>query len=502
MNQQLSPKEPLSPPERRVLAHAAGGLSHAETAEVLGVSERTVRRHMERAADKLGTRGITHTVAVAISRGLITPGEPTPSSREPSREDDPPAPPTPEDTIPQILAALPGVRGNLPRACKAAGIGYSTVHGWLSRDPDLRKKLRDAGWKPGKRGPSRRMAAALDTVVAELARGATVVQAAEIAGISAPMVSYHVGRDPELAGRIDAARRQGRRHRRPRIDHEDLVAAVRDGVTIAQYAKRLGISRGMLYQIIGDAPQLQHALEQARAARRATRPPEIESFLTLLRENPKTSIRAAAGAAGISIWRLNRLRSLDADLDAHIRQVLAQRLREPAWLAPLLAALENGATFKTACQMAGIHFVTAYEKRREYPELDDQVRAAIDKGRSRKDSRRWRQGARDAAARRAHNAETRADRRRKSLAGFTAQAERDLLAALRDGTPLTEAAAQAGVPFQALFGRARWDAAWATRLDQALMAGRDPGLRHGTDHTYKAHKCRCPECRQAHARFR
>lgn len=95
------------------------------------------------------------------------------------------------------------------------------------------------------------------------------------------------------------------------------------------------------------------------------------------------------------------------------------------------------------------------------------------------------------------------DRRRSQvLARFTGRVEEALLEMLRRGSSLSDAAEQIGLTPQAVFGRARWDREWASRLDSALMDGRDPYLSHGTDHTYKQYGCRCPDCRAAHSRFR
>ena len=109
---------------------------------------------------------------------------------------------------------------------------------------------------------------------------------------------------------------------------------------------------------------------------------------------------------------------------------------------------------------------------------------------------RYRYGDRDRAARREHTVQTTQWRREQALAMFE-PVEGGLLRALADGYPLRAAAELAGVTVQAIHGRRVWDAEWAQRVDAALMEGRDPSLRHGTEGAY-GDGCRCPECREAH----
>ncbi|MFG1858438.1 helix-turn-helix domain-containing protein [Actinomadura geliboluensis] len=340
----------LDQDELAVIAHAAAGLTWQEVGAALGVSERTVRRRFANAAATLGTRGAVQTVAVAVARKLVDPEDSpekaviTPRHTTPTAGAKPGRKPgqTIAAAIPKICATLPTVGGALPLACAAAGVSYNTVLERQKNDPDLRRRLLSAGWAPGRHGPTPRVAAALDTVLAELSRGATLGKAAQTAGISSPTVYTHVRRDAAFRAQFEQARDEGRQ------------------------------------------------------ASRRTR-----------------------------------------DRDAS-RQ-------------------------------------------------------------SRGDPRRQKNGGKQTP--REHNIRTRDQRRRKTLARFTPDAERALLAALRSGGPIAQAAEQVGMTPQTLFGRARFDRAWSVRLDRALMVGRDPGISHGTDHAYKRHRCRCPECREAHARF-
>lgn len=43
----------------------------SETADLLGIAERSVRFYLEAARDKLGARNITHAVRMAVEQGLI-----------------------------------------------------------------------------------------------------------------------------------------------------------------------------------------------------------------------------------------------------------------------------------------------------------------------------------------------------------------------------------------------------------------------------------------------
>jgi LuxR family transcriptional regulator, quorum-sensing system regulator BjaR1 len=63
---------PLTAREREVLTWAAAGKSANETADILSITERTVRAHLERSCDKLGAASKTHAVARAMKYRLIT----------------------------------------------------------------------------------------------------------------------------------------------------------------------------------------------------------------------------------------------------------------------------------------------------------------------------------------------------------------------------------------------------------------------------------------------
>lgn len=69
-----SPGSPLLERELECLRWCAIGKTKWETGEILGISERTVKFHLDQARHKLNCMNVTHAVAKALAIGLIAPG--------------------------------------------------------------------------------------------------------------------------------------------------------------------------------------------------------------------------------------------------------------------------------------------------------------------------------------------------------------------------------------------------------------------------------------------
>ncbi|SEW28312.1 regulatory protein, luxR family [Cognatiyoonia koreensis] len=74
MERQPEPVRPLSPREVDTLTYLAMGYGRSQVAEMLLISEHTLRAYIESARFKLGALNTTHAVARALAEGLIVVG--------------------------------------------------------------------------------------------------------------------------------------------------------------------------------------------------------------------------------------------------------------------------------------------------------------------------------------------------------------------------------------------------------------------------------------------
>jgi DNA-binding NarL/FixJ family response regulator len=63
--------EPLSQREIEVLGHLGGGKRNREIAQILFISEETVKAHVKHIMEKLGANDRTHALAIGVRRGII-----------------------------------------------------------------------------------------------------------------------------------------------------------------------------------------------------------------------------------------------------------------------------------------------------------------------------------------------------------------------------------------------------------------------------------------------
>jgi DNA-binding NarL/FixJ family response regulator len=63
--------EPLTPREVEVLRHISGGNRNRDIAEILFISEETIKVHVKHIMEKLGANDRTQAIAIAVRRGII-----------------------------------------------------------------------------------------------------------------------------------------------------------------------------------------------------------------------------------------------------------------------------------------------------------------------------------------------------------------------------------------------------------------------------------------------
>lgn len=114
---------------------------------------------------------------------------------------------------------------------------------------------------------------------------------------------------------------------------------------------------------------------------------------------------------------------------------------------------------------------------------------------------RWRAGCDCDACRAAHTGDT-TSRRAAARATWWAQREAAFLDDLASGATYREALEAQEISANAVAARRRRDPTFAARLWDALEAGRDPSLEHGTSGAWRYGRCRCRECWEHHERHR
>ncbi|MEU6562655.1 hypothetical protein [Nocardia nova] len=106
--------------------------------------------------------------------------------------------------------------------------------------------------------------------------------------------------------------------------------------------------------------------------------------------------------------------------------------------------------------------------------------------------------ARDTEARADHARVSRTWRRDIARAAFDTTDQAALFAALRAGHRITTAARTLGFSHAAVYGRARWDTAFADALEKVLTETCPAGDHCGTPAGKRHHHGHCQECRAAH----
>lgn len=107
---------------------------------------------------------------------------------------------------------------------------------------------------------------------------------------------------------------------------------------------------------------------------------------------------------------------------------------------------------------------------------------------------RWRYGCRCDDCRRAHLDAQEVLRDRKRAEAWAPVTDR-LCGLLAAGGGWRASVEAVGMTVQGAAAHRRRNAVFSARVDAALMAGRDPGLPHGSTVAWRD-GCRCPECRE------
>jgi hypothetical protein len=112
----------------------------------------------------------------------------------------------------------------------------------------------------------------------------------------------------------------------------------------------------------------------------------------------------------------------------------------------------------------------------------------------------WHTGCRCDLCRRGHSDDQRARGRARAQRRLPADVRQQLLDAIYAGQPFRAVLSDLRLTSNQVWGLAKTDEEWATKLEAALAATRRDDLKHGTNSAY-VHGCVCWECRE-HQRIR
>ncbi|GIH70359.1 hypothetical protein [Sphaerimonospora thailandensis] len=351
----------------------------------------------------------------------------------------------------------------------------------------------------------RRPAAWHAAFLAALEQTGSIPQAAAEAGITRQSVDYRLATDAEFAGQVRKMVEDYQRERWRGIG-ERIAAKVAAGTPISDAIRDCGGGWTTLAKRRQADPVLDQMLrdvvEIAQTARQEQRQERLETwaapFLAALAAG--SDLGDACTAAGVDRGRMYQERWSNPEFEARVRAALAGRGVTPDTRRMLMIRLAKGASLADALAATGLTREQLDEARAADAGLDDKLRQMLDRSPVVQSSR-WRRGERDDAARNGHNAAER-ERRAQAADAKVRPVWRGILSQVREGVHIGDAAKRAGVTLHAVYGHAARDVRRQRALDAALMAGRDPDISHGTNHSYRVHKCRCPECKVAHDRQR
>ncbi|MFD7867820.1 hypothetical protein [Streptomyces sp. NPDC059783] len=167
------------------------------------------------------------------------------------------------------LAALVRLGGDQKAAALAVGINPNQPNNWRQRDPKFNAAvvalltwIQEAGVRPvrARRLDGRKWGVTvteLDEAAGHLERGASIVTAARLVGVSRQTLPDRAADSPRLAAALEARRQQV-------VTEAKLTAAaqhIEEGASITQAAEYVGVARGDLVEHVPNHDRLRTALE-------------------------------------------------------------------------------------------------------------------------------------------------------------------------------------------------------------------------------------------------